>query len=157
MSIASVECIYTIPLKKGHYYVGRTENLKRRIESHASGEGCEWTKKYPPLKTKKEQVEPLNGSFGQEDQKVKEMMVTHGIDKVRGGSYSSVKLTPGQQWFLQKEFRTHANTCLSCGSSTHYIDACPDQYPAKKRRKLNRSTKPWKSKTTNAKIKSKKQ
>ena len=155
MSTVSIECIYTIPLKKGRYYIGRTRNLTHRLTDHASGEGCEWTKKYPPLKTKKEQVEPLNGSFGQEDHKVKEMMMTHGIDKVRGGSYSSVNLTPGQEWFLQKEFRTHANTCLGCGSSTHYIEACPDQYPTKKRRKLNPSTKSRKTKPTKTKIKSK--
>ena len=32
------------------FYIGKTNDLELRYESHKSGQGAEWTKKYPPNK-----------------------------------------------------------------------------------------------------------
>lgn len=38
--------VYVLECEKGVKYVGRTSNLKERMESHNSGEGSEVTKKF---------------------------------------------------------------------------------------------------------------
>lgn len=42
-------CVYVLLLKNAHFYVGITDNLKKRIKQHFAGIGAVWTKKYPPI------------------------------------------------------------------------------------------------------------
>ena len=42
--------IYVLQCKDGKYYVGKTGDLDRRLQSHISGCGSFWTKKYPYVK-----------------------------------------------------------------------------------------------------------
>ena len=37
--------IYVLKLKEGKYYIGKTNNEKKRIEEHIKSNGSEWTKK----------------------------------------------------------------------------------------------------------------
>ena len=41
--------VYTLSLKGGNKYVGYTENLKKRLSQHFSGNGAQWTQKYEPV------------------------------------------------------------------------------------------------------------
>ena len=36
--------IYVLKLRKGHYYIGQTNNLEKRLQKHFLGMGSEWTK-----------------------------------------------------------------------------------------------------------------
>jgi len=42
-------CTYVIECDDGSYYIGQTDNLKRRWREHLSGEGAQWTKTHKPL------------------------------------------------------------------------------------------------------------
>lgn len=113
--------IYCLRLEHGCYYVGRTTNLEKRLQEHSAGNGSAWTKLHPMicLETKKDNCDVYD-----EDKYVKKTMQQAGIDKVRGGSYSQVKLTDEQLMVLQQEFRTVGDRCFKCGQSGHYANAC---------------------------------
>ena len=42
--------IYILKLEAGCYYVGKSDDVKKRVDSHFKGKGCEWTKRYKPIK-----------------------------------------------------------------------------------------------------------
>jgi len=42
-------CTYVIECDDGSYYIGQTDNLKRRWREHLSGKGAQWTKTHKPL------------------------------------------------------------------------------------------------------------
>ena len=41
--------VYTLNLKGGNKYIGYTENPKKRLSQHFSGNGAKWTQKYRPV------------------------------------------------------------------------------------------------------------
>ena len=113
--------IYVIQLFDDKFYIGRTNNLNRRLEEHKNGTGAEWTKKYTFIKLLK--TVNTNDLFT-EDKYVKMYMNKYGINNVRGGSYSNIKLNKEQENLLKKELNTINNNCYRCGRNSHYIKNC---------------------------------
>jgi hypothetical protein len=60
----------------------------------------------------------------EEDKITKEYMSKYGIDKVRGGSYVEVELSPFQIDALQKEIWAANDLCTKCGRSGHFVKDC---------------------------------
>jgi predicted GIY-YIG superfamily endonuclease len=117
--------IYVLQLECGKYYVGKTRDVARRFEDHQYGNGSVWTSKYRPICIEKE-IKSTNRF--DEDNYVKEYMMKHGIDNVRGGVYSTVILSREQRKLLEKEFLGASNLCFHCGDPNHYIQYCPDKF-----------------------------
>ena len=97
--------IYVLRLKNDKYYVGKTENPKFRIDTHFKNGGCYWTKKYKPCQ--------IIGLFPDcdafdEDKYTLKYMEKKGIDNVRGGSFSQIKLSE-EQLKLISQMITGAN------------------------------------------------
>lgn len=113
--------IYILKLEAGCYYVGKSDDVKKRVDSHFKGKGCEWTKRYKPIKLIKT---IKNTSHFDEDKNVKILMSKHGIDKVRGGSYSQIKLSEEEISLLKRELNSASNKCLRCGRDSHFIKDC---------------------------------
>jgi cellular nucleic acid-binding protein len=113
--------VYVIQLFDDKYYVGRTNNLDRRIEEHKNGYGSEWTKKYQFIKL----LKSINtNDLFIEDKYVKMYMNKYGINNVRGGSYSNIELNKEQENILKKELNTINNNCYRCGRNNHFIKNC---------------------------------
>ena len=113
--------IYVLKLEGGRYYVGKTDNLKKRLEQHAQGNGSAWTKKYTPVsivKTMKD-VSPF-----EEDKVTKEYMAKYGVDNVRGGAYVSVVLDDDQHRSLERELFAVQDKCVNCGRDGHFVKDC---------------------------------
>jgi hypothetical protein len=58
---------------------------------------------------------------------VKQYMSNYGIENVRGGTYSTIKLTDSVINFLQKEILHANNLCFNCGESGHYVNNCNEK------------------------------
>lgn len=112
--------IYILELVNGKYYIGKTSNLSRRLEEHQKGNGSRWTQIYPMVKL----VESFSGDVFDEDKYVKIYMMKYGIDQVRGGSYSQVKLDNNSRTALTKELHGISDTCFRCGRNNHFIQQC---------------------------------
>lgn len=116
------DLLYHIELQDGKHYVGVTNNLQMRYQQHVLGKGSEWTKSHPPIKYP-ESMEVV-GLFD-EDNEVKRLMMIHGIDNVRGGSYSNIVLTKEQRLALESEITHAKDECFKCNNFGHYAKDCP--------------------------------
>lgn len=113
--------IYILKLENNKYYVGKTNNLKQRLQQHKNKEGAEWTNKYKVI----ELIKTINTECQfDEDKYVKIYMNKYGIDNVRGGSYNTLELTELQKALLESEFRTIKNVCYRCGRASHFVKNC---------------------------------
>jgi cellular nucleic acid-binding protein len=115
--------IYCLRLEHNCFYVGKTNNLQRRMNEHIAGNGSAWTKIHSvlSLEEKWENCDALD-----EDKYLKVVMRRYGIDKVRGGSYPQVELTMEQRNALQRELNGANDTCFKCGSIGHWANNCPN-------------------------------
>ncbi len=83
-------------------YVGRcrSERVEERIDQHMRGQGAEFTRRFKPERLL--HVRDSNNPFD-EDAEVLSQMNIHGIQNVRGGSYSNIVLRR-QAIFLMPSF-----------------------------------------------------
>ena len=81
--------IYKLYLEDDKIYIGKTNNLKRRINEHFSGMGSKVTQKFKPLKY--EILEVCDGYFSnkQEQYHTKKNIRQYGYENVRGGKYTN--------------------------------------------------------------------
>lgn len=114
--------IYILKLEQNKYYVGKSNNLLQRIDQHFLSSGAAWTKMYKPISI--ERIIPDCDAFD-EDKYTKIYMNEYGIDNVRGGSYTQIKLDSGIHELLKREINGSKNKCFKCGSDKHFVNDCP--------------------------------
>lgn len=114
--------IYVLELEQSKYYVGKTNDPEFRIETHFGSIGSAWTQKYPPIK-----VVELVGDCDDydEDKYVRIYMDKYGIDNVRGGSFSRVKINKGTTKVLDKMRVATQDCCFKCKKPGHFMADCP--------------------------------
>jgi predicted GIY-YIG superfamily endonuclease len=122
MTIRYTSCnVYVLRLITEKFYIGKTQNINKRIDDHFRNRGAEWTKLYKPI----EVVELIkNADNFEEDKKVKEYMLKYGIESVRGGTYSKINLSLNEIFFIKRELYTAMDLCFNCGSKNHFISQC---------------------------------
>lgn len=124
--------VYVLQLDNDKYYVGKTDDVDRRIKEHIDGHGSEWTHihRYVNL------LRTIRQDSGfTEDFTTIEMMKQYGIENVRGGSFCQVVLPDYQLKTLDYLFKSAEGQCFYCSSTFHCINKCPtklyDDYTAK--------------------------
>jgi hypothetical protein len=112
--------IYILKLKDSCWYIGRTADVAKRVESHFKNQGSAWTKIHKPiaLETTYTDANPFD-----EDKYVKQYMFQYGIDKVRGGTYSQPTLDPILVKVVQRELWGAQDLCFLCGRP-HFVSKC---------------------------------
>jgi hypothetical protein len=93
----------------------------QRFREHIKGEGSQWTRIHAPVR-----IETVyeGSNYRTESEVTKKLMEKHGIEKVRGGPYSSPPLSPGTKGHLTKEIRASKGACFTCGKLGHYAAKC---------------------------------
>ena len=114
------QTIYVLLLKDEKWYVGRTNNLEKRLERHRKGEGSEWTIKHPMIKCihSFETLDNLD-----EDKIVLGYMTLYGIDNVRGGSFSETEISLNEFYMIRKMLWNASDRCFKCGGD-HFVKKC---------------------------------
>ena len=117
--------IYALELDSGKYYIGKTSrDVSIRVQEHTTGNGSEWTSTYKPVKI----IENYQSdSQFEEDILTKKYMIKHGIDNVRGGSYTKIVLDEWQIKSLEHEFKSVSDCCYKCGEKGHFANVCPGE------------------------------
>lgn len=118
--------LYVLQLENNKFYVGKTHDLFSRIGMHFCGEGSGWTKLHPPTKVL-EKIETSDPE--EEDKQVLKYMKIHGIENVRGGSFSSIILTQPEISIISKMINHNTDKCLNCGESGHFVKDCQTKNP----------------------------
>lgn len=113
--------IYILKQEKNKYYIGKSDDVLKRVQEHFDGNGSEWTKIYKPI-----DIEKIisNCDDFDEDKYVLQYMDKYGINNVRGGSYSKINLEADELNFLQKRLNGANDKCYMCGG-THFCTSCP--------------------------------
>lgn len=112
--------IYILKLKDSCWYIGRTADVAKRVESHFKNQGSVWTKIHKPIAL---ETTYTNANPFDEDKFVKQYMFQYGIDKVRGGTYSQPTLDPILVKVVQRELWGAQDLCFLCGRP-HFVSKC---------------------------------
>lgn len=116
--------IYLSKLRHSKYYIGKTRDLKARIEDHINSNASEWTKRHQHI----EILETYDNcdSFD-EDKYTLKAMQKYGIENVRGGSFSQIKLDKDTIKHINKMLRGAGDVCFKCGKADHWVADCPSK------------------------------
>ena len=114
--------VYVLLCEKNRYYIGKTDRqIEDRIEEHFNKCGSEWTRKYKPIKVV--EVKKDADEFD-EDKYTKMYMKKHGVENVRGGTYTQLELPEYQEMTLEKELCSASDLCFRCNRTGHYASKC---------------------------------
>lgn len=115
---------YVLKCEKDMYYVGKTDrDLHTRFKEHLFNSKCEFTSKYKPISIIFSKNVDIDNQFA-EDNLVKKYMLKYGINNVRGGSYSTLKLSNNKIKFIKKELFSSIDGCFKCGRTSHFANKC---------------------------------
>jgi predicted GIY-YIG superfamily endonuclease len=115
--------IYVLKLENNKYYIGKTTDINKRLQQHFSEEfkASVWTSKYKPV----DLIRTIdNVDEFDEDKWVKIYMKKHGVDNVRGGSYSNLEIHFTIRHFIENELNHAEEKCFICLKYGHLSMDC---------------------------------
>lgn len=119
--------VYVVDLEKGCKYVGVTFNPDIRMQEHINGQGSAWTRLHPPASDKffkLVEFDEYEMALLEENRLTMELMLRHGVERVRGGIYVKAKLSAGQEDMIACVLRQARRQCVNCGEKGHYMAYC---------------------------------
>ena len=128
---ASRSGVYVLRYPNGMFYVGKSSDIDKRIREHASGNVSCTAKWGIP-----EEVPAVTPSIATDHEswernETLEQMQRNGIEKVRGWMYTSQEITEDAEENIMAQLCEKYDSCRYCGSTGHFISACPKYHKAK--------------------------
>jgi len=120
----SMVTIYVLELEDCKYYVGQSAEPRKRIRQHFKGKGCEWTRRYNPVRkllTKKKAY------ISEEDTIARQFMFVFGMENVRGGKYVKIDLADCEKKDIRSSFVSEYGLCFICLKTGHFGRRCPNR------------------------------
>jgi hypothetical protein len=140
--------VYILKLEDNKYYVGKTENINKRVLEHFTNNGSEWTKKYKPI----EIINKYKSDDNIYEQRYTwETMVKYGIDNVRGAAHCKIELADSEKEYIKQCINSITDKCYKCGIKGHFAKEC-DNINTKNNDKILRKMKNIKILFQNVKV-----
>jgi hypothetical protein len=128
-AIMAKETLYILKLTHKKWYIGVTDNWKKRYHDHVSGSGPEWTRIFKPMR-KQDGWPKCIKNPGKYDELTTtlEYMEKYGINNVRGSFVCYTRLSDSMKETLRKLISSCNDTCYKCGSGNHKATTCSAVY-----------------------------
>lgn len=110
MSHTSTTCIFLFELEHGKFFVGAGPDPEKAIEEHREGLGPHWTQIHRPLRIL--QVVAF-APITELDSYVRKWMLQYGVDNVRGGNWTHLRLTDADRHQLCGELTQQRGCTVS--------------------------------------------
>ena len=115
------------------FYVGATQNLRRRLCEHNSGAGGSawtrhWRRRGHVWRVATTEQVPLSSAGLHEDMHTLNLVRMYGHHRVRGGRFSQVVLPSARMAEIRHALRHNNGQSLAGGNSSHTVDTCPTQH-----------------------------
>ena len=117
-----VKGIYTLKLQDNKYYVGKSDDIDRRVWIHTHECGSVWTKKHNVIE-KVPNITDDKGNFAELIETL-ECMKLYGINNVRGSMFTRVYLSESDKIKAAELYCEMYDLCRKCGSGNHFITYC---------------------------------
>ena len=117
--------VYILELAEGRVYVGKSQDVRRRVAQHMAGAGSAFTKAYPPTGHLLPRLGDVRGgSDAAERDETLRYMFLRGIGNVRGWRYTQVALPAKEFEDAEANIRELFDLCRRCGNGDHFIGRC---------------------------------
>jgi hypothetical protein len=117
--------VYILRLSGCRFYVGRSEDVTKRVQAHWEGQGSTWTRRHKVLGVEHVLPQPEGTTLEKlELVTTIEQMKKRGIHRVRGSCFSQAEFTEEDIKFAQRLICTCSNWCFNCGASNHIQREC---------------------------------
>mmetsp|Transcript_13612 Transcript_13612/g.34742 ORF Transcript_13612/g.34742 Transcript_13612/m.34742 type:complete len:122 (-) Transcript_13612:106-471(-) len=103
--------IYHLESANGMHYLGRSRQPRKRIGQHFRGHGSRWTRQHHPVRVVSVRRER---SATHEREATLRLMVKHGVDAVRGGSWCQRELPLHVRPSLERQVRAKRQKRRAC-------------------------------------------
>lgn len=115
--------ICVISLDVGKYYICKTNLANFDIQNiYKDNKAKEWIYNYKPRKI----IERIHSLDPWDEDKITlKYMDKYGIENVRGGSFSALKLAPEEIVTIRTMIAGAHGKCTICGNTDHYKTNCP--------------------------------
>jgi len=117
--------VYILELEDNKVYVGKSTDVKKRIEQHEHHVGAVFTKRFKPtgkILPRLGNIQGL-GDAAERDETLRYMYI-RGIDNVRGWKYTQIDLSPSDKKEAEMNIREMFDLCRRCGRHGHFIKNC---------------------------------
>lgn len=110
--------VYVLQWPDGRIYVGKSQDIDRRISQHADEQGVQ-PREMPTV------TQPIIGDLESwERNETLEQMQRHGVERVRGWMYTSTELSEEQLDSIDSQIAEKYDLCRLCGQSGHFASQC---------------------------------
>lgn len=108
--MSSPVSIFLLELQHGKFYAGSHSDPEKAMEECREGLGPVWTRIHRPVRLREViRIAPV----GDLDHHVRKWMLQYGVDNVRGGSWTDVRLSDKDRQMLCGEL-TRQRGCIMC-------------------------------------------